>query len=74
MAYFVPSDIPDIVTLRERLNSDIPLTFHNPLTITEPSTRISSDMKEGEFLIVTTHPSRSWYARIEHTKYGWKVS
>jgi len=31
-------------------------------------------MKVGQSEVVTNHPKRSWFAKIERTATGWRVS
>jgi len=58
--------------LREALQSDKPLIFADP-SLFNPQSYTTKSMPIGTSIIVTNHPKRSWFARVERTEKGWKV-
>lgn len=43
-------------------------------SIFKPRDFLASDMTIGQKEVVTNHPKRSWFAQIERTATGWKVT
>ena len=59
--------------LRERLAAGHCVTIEDP-SIFKPRSFLSTDMTVGQREVVTNHPKRSWFAQIERTAAGFKVT
>lgn len=54
-------------SLKEAVRSGIPVIIRDP-SIFNPRSFPILDLKEGETVIVTNHPRRSWFAQITRRK------
>jgi hypothetical protein len=59
--------------LRATLEGGGEVFFEDP-SIFNPRSVFSKSMKLGEKLVCTNHPKRSWFAQVERTEKGWKVT
>jgi hypothetical protein len=68
-----PTSIKYKKNLLPDLQSGEKLFFADP-SIINPKSFYSQTMRPGESFICTNHPKKSWFAKVERTEDGWKVS
>lgn len=72
--HHAPTNCRTIKELRERLEAGERLVFDDPSEIVLPRLIVSTEMKPGDYVIVTDHPKRSYVARVLRLMNRWSVA
>jgi hypothetical protein len=66
--------LPTKKALKERLTTNPARVYIDDPSIFNPRGFSAEEMKIGQREVVTNHPKRSWFAQIERTATGFKVT